>query len=305
MGMLYKAAGLCLWSLIWIEAIVMAIVTFTIVSPLSWLLGGRIGHARTLNAMVDRLIWYHMVWMLEVWGGSRIEFYGDELPLRESALLISNHIFLADFWPFFSLALRKGRLGCIKIFSKNNVKYLPGFGWGAWLMGFVFIRRNWTQDADLIRNTFANLKATGLPIWLLSHPESTRITPRKYAESVAYQKQNSHLPALKHLLLPRTRGFIATVDALRDSLLDSVYDLTVDYPEGFPGMFNTAAGNGPRIVIHIKRYPIEELPRDADELKAWCLERWVEKDALLETFRTTDAFPDPIPEPFARLPMNL
>ena len=305
MGFLYTAAGLTLWGLIWIEAILMAIVVFTIISPVSYLLGGRVGHARTLNTMVDKLIWYHMVWMLEVWGGSRIELYGDELPVRESALLISNHIFLADFWPFFSIALRKGRLGCIKIFSKNNVKYLPGFGWGGWLMGFVFIRRNWTADAATILSTFANLNDTGLPIWLLSHPESTRISPEKYEQSVAYQKQNDHLPALDHLLLPRTKGFVATVGALRATLLDAVYDLTVDYPQGFPGMFNTAAGAGPRIVIHIKRHPIETLPEDPAELKQWCLDRWVEKDALLEGFRSTGSFPDPIEAPFEYLPMNI
>jgi hypothetical protein len=42
--------------------------------------------------------------------------------------------------------------------------------------------------------------------------------------------------------------------------------------------------------VHIDRLPIDTVPEGA-EVKQWLLDRWSKKDALLETFRTTGAFP--------------
>lgn len=333
---IYVAVGLALWGLIWLEAMATAVVVFLIVYPVCWTIGGRPLTARVLCTIVEKGIWRHMTFMLETWGRSRLEFGGERVPTHESVLVVANHIYIADFWILFSLAVRKGRLGsyacagvrrwrsgmaadsserltthvsvdtrciaragCIKIFAKNIVKYWPGFGWGGWLLGFPFLRRDWTEDEARIRQTFANLEASRLPVWLVTHPEGTRITPRKYAESMAYQKQHQDLPALRNLMLPRPKGFTATVQALRGRVLQAVYDVTLDYPEGVPALFSLCARRGPRIVVHVKRYPIASLPASEADLRRWLLERWVEKDELLQRMRDGNSVVDPVAEPWA------
>ena len=44
--------------------------------------------------------------------------------------------------------------------------------------------------------------------------EGTRYTPAKHAASVEFA-QKTGLPALKHLLVPRTKGFVLSIEKLR------------------------------------------------------------------------------------------
>lgn len=60
-----------------------------------------------------------MVWGMENWGRGKFYFYGTpNIPDRESALVISNHVSLLDWMYIFSIAGRKGRLGVMKFFAK-------------------------------------------------------------------------------------------------------------------------------------------------------------------------------------------
>lgn len=43
--------------------------------------------------------------------------------------------------------------------------------------------------------------------------------------------------------------------------------------------------------IHLRRFPIAELPEDDAEYAAWLRERWDEKDAMLAHFYTKGGFP--------------
>ncbi len=64
-----------------------------------------------------------------------------------------------------------------------SVIYIPGFGWGMWVLGCPFLHRNWSDDVQQINRTFNALKTRKLPFWLISHCEGTRITPQKLKES--------------------------------------------------------------------------------------------------------------------------
>lgn len=84
--------------------------------------------------------------------------YGDNVPKRENALVISNHRWSTDFILYWMLACRKGRLGCVKLFAKDWLKFFPGFGWGGYMLDFVFLRRNWADDKARIAETFSRIK---------------------------------------------------------------------------------------------------------------------------------------------------
>jgi hypothetical protein len=101
----------------------------------------------------------------------------------------------------------------------------------------------------------------------------------------------------QHLLYPRTKGFIATVQKLRAaSHVKAVYDLTLCYQQGpsfqkAPSMWDTlsipglSGRMGYRFHVHARRFPMEELPEKSEDLAAWLEERWLEKGEWLETQR--------------------
>jgi len=119
------------------------------------------GKSRKYTILVDQFCHYYwrtMTYVVEVWGGITLKFYGDSVPDRETVLLISNHLSYTDWTIIFCLAIRKARLGCCKFFVKDMVKWIPGIGWGLALNDSVFLKRNWNDDIEKIRRTFANLK---------------------------------------------------------------------------------------------------------------------------------------------------
>ncbi len=191
----------------------------------------------------------------------------------------------------FWLACAAGHLAHLKVFAKKSISYVPLIGTGMRAMGTVFLSRSWENDKSSIERTFAHLRESGLPYWLLTHPEGTRANARKIADSIAFARSKG-LPELQHVLLPRTKGLVATMAGLRGSL-DSVLDVTLcwDKPAG-PLPFFFFGQGGKRVVhCHLREYRVQDIPTGSDEqLVQWIYERWREKDQLVGTFKATGGF---------------
>jgi 1-acyl-sn-glycerol-3-phosphate acyltransferase len=221
-----------------------------------------------------------------------VEFHitGDDVPMRENALLVVNHQTMSDIPPLMKLGKSKDRLGDMKYFIKKELKWVPGMGWGLQFLDAVFIDRQWTRDEDTIRRTFARLVDGNVPVYLVSFVEGTRLTAAKLAKAKDYAREH-RLPVPRHTLVPRTKGFVASIQGLRGHL-DAVYDLTLGYDSGVPTLWQYLQGLVRRIHLHVRRIPIDALPERADELRQWLLDRWHEKDEMLEHFYTTGSFVD-------------
>jgi hypothetical protein len=101
----------------------------------------------------------------------------------------------------------------------------------------------------------------------------------------------------KHLLYPRTKGFVTTVQRLRQAPhMMAVYDLTIAYRRGqklfvaptwWTGMSlpELTERHGYRFYVHVRRFPIKDLPTCDDELARWLERVWVEKGEWLEMMR--------------------
>jgi hypothetical protein len=74
--------------------------------------------------------------------------------------------------------------------------------------------------------TFQVLIEYSIPIWLLLYPEGTRYTKEKHDQSMEFAKEKG-LKTLKHLLLPRPKGFHESISCLHNSNVKAVYDCTV------------------------------------------------------------------------------
>ena len=215
---------------------------------------------------------------------------GDALPFQEDAIVFSNHQQMPDITFLFFVARACGRLGDLKWFVKKSLKWVPGAGWGLQFLDCLFVDRDWAKDQDSIRATFDRLVTEQVPFWLVSFPEGTRFTEEKREAARAWAESEG-LELTRHVLIPRPNGFVASVQGLRKRAA-AVYDVTIAYPDGVPTLGQYTLGRVKVAHIHVRRFPVGELPRDAAALAAWLRERFVEKDRRLERFHRVGSLSD-------------
>jgi 1-acyl-sn-glycerol-3-phosphate acyltransferase len=245
---------------------------------------------RRINRWCARSIWGMWVLMAERQNGIEVRVTGDAILPRENALVLSNHQSMSDVLLLLCMGWRARRLGDMKWFVKNVVKFVPGPGVGMWLLDCIFLARDWLKDRKNIDTLFRKYKAEQIPLFLVSFLEGTRLTPKKLAAAQAFARERGHYVP-KHTLVPRTKGFVFTVTGLRQHL-DSVYDVTIGYETAPPpSLFNCFAGDVKRLDLHVRRYDAASLPTDEEALATWALDRFREKDELLEARSQAGRFP--------------
>ena len=244
---------------------------------------------RGINRWCADTWWGWCVSAAEAGYGVDFVFSGDEIPVRENALLIANHQQMPDIPAIMKFCKTKDRLGDMKYFVKKQLKWVPGMGWGMQFLDCLFIDRDWAADRENIRRTFSRLVNGRVPVHLVSFVEGTRLTLPKLeaAREFAHQK-GLRVPC--HVLVPRSKGFAASVEGLR-SHITAVYDITIGYENGVPSLWQYIKGLARRIHVHVRRFPINEIPEQADTVRQWLFDRWHEKDDLLEHYYETGSFP--------------
>ncbi|SMR42797.1 unnamed protein product [Zymoseptoria tritici ST99CH_1E4] len=225
------------------------------------------------------------------------------LPYGESAIVVSNHIDWCDFYLIQELALKCGMLGRCRWFAKQQLKWVPFLGWGLWAMGMPLVSRRWMDDRREMERVFHGITERGWPTWLISFSESTRYTREKHAQTTTWCREHSK-PLPQHTLHPRTKGFVATVQALRAAPhVRAVYDVTIAYnhhrgqrrssgdkgfmrpPTFLQTIFRPRIAEKWEVYVHVDRFELSELPESEEGLAAWLEGRWVVKGERLEELR--------------------
>eukprot|EP00029_Vermamoeba_vermiformis_P006873 TRINITY_DN2816_c0_g2_i1.p1 TRINITY_DN2816_c0_g2~~TRINITY_DN2816_c0_g2_i1.p1 ORF type:complete len:336 (+),score=92.68 TRINITY_DN2816_c0_g2_i1:23-1009(+) len=247
------------------------------------------------NGFVGATMWIMYLDILERRDKIKVIFSGDKFK-QENAFVISNHQSYTDFVTIGCLACRVGLDGNVRYFVKDSLKYIPGMGWGIYFMRNVQLKRNWMRDQKAINATFADMNElidTGIPVWLGVYPEGTRITKHKLEESRKFSAERN-LPVLDKVIIPRTKGFVAMIQALRGKI-QYLYDLTIDYgAEGNLPIFDMMAKDHPgRILrIHVRRIDVSKLPEDEAGLNQWLYKTFEEKDMLMKRVHEKGSFVD-------------
>lgn len=244
---------------------------------------------RAVNRWFANTWWGWCVLVAERLNGFRVVTSGDPLPAGENAIVVANHQQMPDIVVIMALARRCGRLGDLKFFVKRALKWVPGIGWGMQFLDCVFVHRDWAADVDSIERTFRSLVRDRVPMWMVSFVEGTRITPAKLARSRTFAADRGLEPP-RHVLLPRPRGFAATVRGLRDHA-EAVYDLTIAYSGPPPTLWQLVGGSVQDVRVHARRFPVSELPVDDRAVRDWLLGRFRHKDDLLDHFHASGTFP--------------
>ncbi len=244
---------------------------------------------RRVNSWCAGSWWGGCVIFSERVNGQEIIVSGEDLPIDENVLVLSNHQQMPDITTIMALARGRGRIGDLKFFVKHAIKWVPGVGWGMQFLNCPFLKRDWSADRGKIDATFATLVNERIPMWLVSFVEGTRATEAKIQASTEWAVENGLEPT-RHVLIPRSKGFVASVEGLGDHL-NAVYDFTIGYVEGVPSLWQHITGQVKQIHVHIRRFPANELPKIEDDLKQWLMDRFYEKDELLAEYYETGAFP--------------
>ncbi|KAJ0804951.1 putative 1-acylglycerol-3-phosphate O-acyltransferase [Helianthus annuus] len=225
---------------------------------------------------------------------TKVVFSGETVPNKERVLLIANHKTEVDWMYLWDLALRKGCIGCIKYVLKSSLLKLPVFGWGFHLLEFISVERKWEVDEVMMRKMLLTFTDPCDPLWLAIFPEGTDFSEEKCMKSQKFAAENG-LPVLKNVLLPKTRGFHACLEILRDSLDAGstffivgfwvLYDVTIAYKNRCPTFLDNVFGIEPSEVhVHVRRILLEDIPSSEPECEEWLLTTFQFKDRLLSDF---------------------
>lgn len=154
----------------------------------------------------------------------------------------------------------------------------------------------------LLRSFAHSAGLSNHPVHFLSFPEGWCVH-KNMSKTRILQKSNEFAqkesrPQLKHLLLPRTRGFNASLECLREAN-PVVYDVTLAY-EGYNGSLHPSEHlslttlwtilrrkTPTDMYVRVKRHSLEEVLQDA----SWLDKKWQEKDRLLSHFARHGYFP--------------
>lgn len=240
---------------------------------------------------------------LELLGGVDIEYSGDEIPLGDSAVVFGNHVSNVDATLMLGYLLRKGMAGSLKFIAKKSLQYVPFYGWAFHMAGQgIYISRDWDRDRAHIESSFDDIANSTIPCSIGLMPEGTRITAKKRAESLEFCKQRQIEP-LYQVLVPRPKGFRAVIQYLKGSKVKYIYDFTLGYVDGVIRLrdFAFSSIRGKKILVNIKRIPIDEVPSEDAALQKWLMEWFYRKDKLIANMKKNRSFEG---EPIIQLPLQ-
>ncbi|KAK5109509.1 hypothetical protein LTR62_006961 [Meristemomyces frigidus] len=237
------------------------------------------------------------------------------MDLEERAVLMANHQIYTDWVYLWWVGYTNipPMHGHIYIILKESLKWAPILGPAMRFYGFIFMARKWAKDQERMRYRLQKLSTrhTGPmsgthgaaqldPMWLLIFPEGTNTSANTRAGSKKYADK-AGIPDLRHQLLPRSTGLQFCLQELKGTV-EYLYDCTIGYEGIPPGLYGQDVftlrsvyfqGRPPKSVnMHWRRYKISLMPiTDHEAMAKWVLDRWREKDDMLEQFYKTGKFP--------------
>jgi len=250
---------------------------------------------RRINYYAIYAIYGQLLFLADWWSGSTVTYYGESDLLeglgKQHAVILMNHHYELDWLYGWMVGDRAGILGNCRVYVKKAIQYVPILGWGWGFSDTPFLARDWEQDQQTIERRLADLQDYPDPVWILLFPEGTRFTKDKYEASKKFAESRG-LPVLKHHLVPRTKGFCYTVSHLDPSRVCWVYDVTLGCEQATPPTLTAVLSGRPTAAhMYIRRFRLEDIPREEVAAAAWLADRFQEKDELLEAFHTTGSFP--------------
>ncbi|XP_045481015.1 acyl-CoA:lysophosphatidylglycerol acyltransferase 1-like isoform X2 [Harmonia axyridis] len=279
-----------------------------------------------------------MVAMWSWWAGYEVMEAGDDITecLEDRTLVIANHQSTGDV-PLLMATFNTRRqiLPNIMWIMDSVFKY-TNFGIVSVIHQDFFIMSGRKLRERSLLNLASHIYKKYIPLkrkWLILFPEGGFLRKRKVGSQKYALKNN--LPHLEHVTVPRVGALHTIMDCLNPEkvaannnstigteitlLIDEtsvqklewILDITIAYPKGNPiDLAEIVFGYRPpcKTLMVYKLYPLSQVPKDPDSLSKWLLNRWVEKERMLETYYQTGEFPldenSQLPTPVVQDPLR-
>ncbi len=198
-------------------------------------------------------------------------------------LVIANHQSWTDI-----VVLQKiftGKIPFLKFFLKKELIWVPILGLAWWALDFPFMRRY--SQSFLLKNPHlkgkdieitkkACQKFKDIPVSIMNFVEGTRFTQEKHT------KQES---PYQNLLKPKSGG-IGFVFSTMGSMISSILDVTIVYPQGRASFWEFLCGKVNVIKVHVEEIPVTDDfvgdyiddPVFKNTFQQWLNDLWHEKD---------------------------
>ncbi|TDG48066.1 hypothetical protein AWZ03_005483 [Drosophila navojoa] len=237
-----------------------------------------------------------LVFVADWYAGCKMRVYMDaedekKYAGKEHVLLLMNHKYEIDWLAGWMICEKVGVLGNCKAYAKKAIRYVPCMGWAWWLAEFVFLNRDYDKDKEIIAKQLKIVFSYPDPTWLLLNAEGTRFTPAKHEASVKFAQERGMTP-LKHHLIPRTKGFTASLPTLR-GICPVIYDINLAFKSDEkvpPTMLSLLNGKAVEPYMLMRRIPLEQVPEGEKEAADWLQKLYVEKDRIIDSFHETGSF---------------
>lgn len=252
---------------------------------------------RKINVCLAYCHWCNFTFMAQWWSGTEVLLYMDEKDRpkvgQEHVLVMMNHKYDIDWLMAWILAERFSMLGGTKIFGKAELRRVPFIGWIWYFTESIFLKRNWTADEQIITEGVSRIVNYPENYWitLLLFPEGTRFTPEKLVASHEVCRAKGY-PLPKHTLLPRTKGFVATVRAMKGKV-PALLNATVGFPSTGPKPTLMTIIKGQPLLAHFHcvRVPLDNVPMETEKAcEAWVRDVFRQKDELYDGFLKNGKF---------------
>lgn len=253
-----------------------------------------------------------MITMWNEWAGYEVLEAGDDIRpcLKERTLVLVNHQAPTDFIMLLSAFGGWNQIIPNIMWIMDHFIRYSTVGIVSSIRKDFFILQGKAKRTEMLSALAEHIHKYYLPLkrkWLVIFPEGGFLRKRK-ANSQKYGQLNG-LPHLEHVTIPREGALKVIMNELKagKSNLDLpssenreahnlkyILDVTIGYPSGKPlKMSSIIFGDHPpcKIVVFYRLYPIDEVPQVEEGFSEWLLNRWVEKERILENYYTTGEFP--------------
>ena len=190
-------------------------------------------------------------------------------------LILANHPGFMDGFYLALWAIHQNMLPRIRFIVADWVGKIPLPGFSD--HHFIKVKRDWVSDRETLTQAITQLPEDAI---VFIFPEGTTFCPGSLEKTVDYARKH-HMPVFKHLMCPRYKGLELL---LQVGKWDSIYDLTLHYPERRINPFIGSDfeylnwGNYPR-TCRIEWHKLKEIPKN--NIEKWLLHLWQRKDLRL------------------------
>lgn len=213
---------------------------------------------------------------------------------KKKCIIISNHLTNYD-WIYVLVVLAKLNMyEDLVIILKDSLSKIPVYGYGMKVFGYIFLKRDWNKDREILAKGLVNTKERD-KYYMLLFPEGTLIDYTTHEKSQKFCEANpikiddvAFNP--KNVLMPRKTGFNMIFENLKEQL-DGIVDITLlvhpyqRYPSEEFTLYNVFIERSRKLDFAILVDYIDKNEVDGDD---WLYKLFNQKEKTIERYKKTE-----------------